>query len=275
MITVDPHLKAQFKTQLNNYHNSLRNPVLQNEVDYINRTVTHFSGINLPGVTQSLTTRSAKIHSTPLARFAPCTPAIARLNQAKEIADILLIYKHFTNGNLDAYRGSLVQAKFTKDSLRKRWTHVDSGQYCLLTRWPTFSIVSPFHFFRQYNIHPNAKSWSTYGLVGPNVLTQPIFYSAQRMLNQLGTFPPGASFTFNAQPSKFDSSQSFLMKFIQERLGENLLTNQPIADFVIDLYKVAGLEPDPPGEYEEVSDEKRKKGPFGIVEITSRVEDDR
>ena len=54
-----------------------------------------------------------------------------------------------------------------------------------------------------------------------------------------------------------------------------MLKNRPIANFVIDLYKVAKLEPDPPGEFEEVSEDKIKKSPFGIIEIIIRAEDKR
>lgn len=269
MITLNANIKQAFRALLAQYHASLSQPRLQDELDYIRRTVDFFDNIPLlVGGSQSVRTRSASIHGTPLAEFVACTYAFHRLRIEKEIADIVLVYKHFTNGNMDAYRASLIQAKFSRNVRKISWSGVDAGQFCLLSSWPTFLITSPLRFFKQYSLTPRNLTWSTYGLVGPDIIHQPIFYSADRMLRQLGAFPQDEKFLFVATPTRFDFSQSYFLKFIQALIGEDLLTNSPVRNFIIDLYKIVDLEPDPPGEFERVGTDRIKKQPFGVVEFT-------
>lgn len=267
MIKIHPTLKNQFRTFLRQYHLQITNPRLQNEIDYIDKTVAAFQNINITTETQKLRTRSAKIHQTPLATFIPCTAAFNKPKIDKEIADILLVYKHFTKNILDVHRASLIQAKFSRNKKRISWNNIDSGQFCLLATWPTFQITSPLRFLRQYTLLPRNRTWSMYGLVGPKIVYLPIFYSSERMLIERGAFPLGKYFTFRANPTVFDYSNSFFMLFVLGCIGENLLTNSQILQFIIDLYIIAGLKPDPPGDYEEVTETQIKKRSFGIIEI--------
>jgi len=182
------------------------------------------------------------------------------------MGDLLFIYKHFMNGVLDSYRGILVQAKYTKGK-RRAWK-VATKQFYFLAQWPIFEIVKP-RFNKRYLIKPRALTWSAYGFVGQNATRYPIYYSSDRMARHKGGIPSTKSFTFHVKSDySWDCSRSFLMKFAQGLVGENLLINQNTKSLVDDLYVVMGWKPDPPGEpkWDDVSP-KDDEG-FGIVELT-------
>jgi len=186
-----------------------------------------------------------------------------------ELADLLFVYKHFLNGVLDAYRAVLVQAKYTKGK-KKSWK-IDTDQFYFLTQWPRFRIVRPA-FKKSYSTKPRALTWSTYGFVGPNATRYPVYYSSERMLRQRTSFPSSNTFIFGVQtPIGWDSSTSFLLKFVQGFAGENLLSNSTVRAFVNDLYVVAKWKPDPPGEPKWENENEEREG-FGIVEFTVSTE---
>jgi len=262
-------LKTRFKLALNHYHQSLWRPSLSGELDFIDRTVASFQNLKIPAAKQSLKTRSKRIHLTPQVEYFRSTLISPLQSIAVELADLLFVYKHFLNGVLDAYRAVLVQAKYTKGK-KKSWK-IDTDQFYFLTQWPRFRIVRPA-FKKSYSTKPRALTWSTYGFVGPNATRYPVYYSSERMLRQRTSFPSSNTFIFGVQtPIGWDSSTSFLLKFVQGFAGENLLSNSTVRAFVNDLYVVAKWKPDPPGEPKWENENEEREG-FGIVEFTVSTE---
>lgn len=264
-------IKNQFKSVLNVYHQSLWNPQLSGELDFIDRTVSAFKNLGISAGGQILETRSKRIHLTPKVRFI-----IARLPSpkavTKELADLLLVYKYFDNRVLQAYRAVLVQSKYTPRK-SKSW-RIDSEQFHLMTRWPKFRIVSPAKFAKSFLIKPQALTWSTYGFVGTKAVRYPIYYSSKRILRMKRLIPSSSSFSFNLQtPIGWDSSTSFLMKFVQGFVGENLQGNSSVKDLVDALYVIAKIKPDPPDELEWKRDNEERGG-FGVVEFVVSTEEE-
>lgn len=258
-------LKARFRAALRNYHQSLRSPSLSGEIDFIDRTVKNTQKWNITAGNQSLKTRAKRIHLTPQARFFRY-PLFPSKHTTVEIGDLLLIYKHFLNGILDAYRAIIVQAKYTKG--KKRSWKINTDQFYFLTQWPAFRIVRPaskkWHF-----IKPTTLTWASYGFVGPNATRYPIYYSSTRMLRGKRMVPSTKSFSFAIRSViGWDSSQSFLMKFVQGLVGENLLLSTKVKALVDDLYVITKLKPDPPGELEWNNENYEENEGFGIVEFT-------
>jgi hypothetical protein len=194
----------------------------------------------------------------------------------REIGDLLFVYKYLLRNKLVAHRASIVQTKYTSGT-RKSWT-IDTAQYDLMSHWPKFQLISPARFHKIYDLKPKACSWATYGFIGPNAAKNPLFFSSKRMLRKYPA-PPSTHFSFNLNHMHaiWLHSTGFLSKFLQNLIGENLLSNTNIKDFVDDLYKTANLLPDPPGECEWNNREPEDKKSFGIIEfrITEKVENER
>ena len=266
MMKLNPLIKMQFKTALSNYHQSLWRPSLSGEIDFIDRTVASLQNLNIRAGRQSLDTRSKRIHLTPQVRFYRHPLLFPRKYTTVEMGDLLFVYKHFLNGVLDAYRAIIVQAKYTKEK-KKSWK-IDADQFYFLTQWPRFKIIRPMSKIWR-SIKPRALTWASYGFVGPNAIRYPLYYSSKRMLRYKKTVPSTKSFSFPVQPGiGWDSSTSFLLKFVQGLVGENLLLNTRVKTFVDDLYVIAKWKPDPPGELERYDDKNDENEGFGVVEFT-------
>lgn len=267
---LDQPLRQLFENELWNYHRSLWNPPLTREIDFINRTVSGFQNITLTSGKQSISTRSHMIHATPQLKYFPKGPIFQNIFHRVEMGDLLFIYKHIVNGNLVSYRGIVVQAKYTSGNNRA-W-RVDRNQFFFLNNWPHFEIIRP-RFNRMYLLNPSAKTWATYSFLGQNSTNYPIYYSSKRMLHHLGGMPTTHHFTYHTRPNVcWDYSKSFLMKFAQGYVGENLLHNQNIRDFVSDIYMIMNWEPDPPGEPDWTNVEFSDDEGFGVVEFTITTE---
>lgn len=266
MVKLNPLLTTQFKAALSNYHQSLWRTTLSGEIDFIDRTVTSFQNLKIPAAIQSLKTRSKRIHLTPQVRFYRFGLLFPNKHTTVEMGDLLFIYKHFLNRVLDAYRAILVQVKYTKGKA-KSWK-IDTDQFYFLTQWPSFMIVRPA-FKKMYFIKPRTLSWATYGFVGPNAARYPLYYSSTRMLHHTKTVPSTKSFSFPVQSGiGWDSSTSFLLKFVQGFIGENLLSSTTVKAFVDDLYIAVRWKPDPPGEPEWNDEKNEENEGFGVVEFT-------
>lgn len=263
MKRLSPPIKAQFRATLDNYHKYLWIPSLSGEIDFINRTVAVFRKLSIFTAKQSLKTRAKKIHLTPLVKYYRSTLFSPSQPITVELADLLFIYKHFLNGVLNAYRAIVVQTKYTKGK-KESWK-IDTDQFYLLTRWPRFRIVRPVSK-RAYSIKPRAFTWAVYGFIGPKAARCPVYYSSKRMVRKMTSIPSSNTFSFPVQkPIGWDSSTSFLLKFIQGLVGENLLHNSKARTFVDDLY-FAKWNPNPPSE-SKWENENEERGGFGIVEF--------
>ena len=259
-------LKRRFKSALNHYHKSLWKPALSGEIDFIDRTVASFQNLNIAAGKQSLKTRSKRFHLTPKVTFYRYGLLFPNRYTTVEMGDLLFIYKHFLNGVLDAYRAILVQAKYTKGK-KKSW-EIDTKQFFFLTQWPIFKIARKA-FTQLHSIKPKTLTWATYGFVGPNAIRYPVYYSSTRMLRHKKTVPSTKSFSFPVQLGiGWDSSTSFLLKFVQGLVGENLLSSTKVKAFVDDLYIVVKWKPDPPGESEWNDEKNEEKEGFGVIEFT-------
>lgn len=259
-------IKKNFKSILINYYQSLKNPPLKNEEDFIDKTVKCFKNINFSSSRQNLKSRSKKIHPTPQVKFT-------RNNQQTqvEMGDLFFICKHLTNNTLETYRALLVQVKFNKT--RKRTWKIDTNQFHFLTCCPVFEIVKP-KVNKLYNLKPRNLTWATYGLVGKTSINYPIYYSSKRILKVKKSIPSSGSFNYNLKKiNGWDSSTSFLSKLIHGIVGENLITNNGIKILVDDLYKIAKWKPDPPDEIEWNNEIRAEDRGFGIVEFIVSTEE--
>lgn len=264
-------LKKRFRSVLDSYHRSLWRSPLSGELDFIDRTVSSFHKRRISVAKQSLTARSKRIHLTPKVKFSrsgfPMSQAIT-----KELADLLVTYKYFVNGVLQAHRAILIQSKYT--GKKNRSWKIDTDQFYFMTQWPKFKIVSPARFTKPYSVKPKTLTWSTYGFVGPNAVRYPVYYSSTRMLRARSSIPSSKTFSFTLQsPIGWDSSTSFLLKFVQGFVGENLLSSLTVKKLVHALYVIAGWKLDPPGELEWNNEESEEKEGFGVVEFTVRAEE--
>ena len=138
-----------------------------------------------------------------------------------------------------------------------------------MNHWPPFQLVKPAKFSNVYVLEPWTRSWAIYGFVGPNAIEYPVYFSAQRM-QEVYPMPASAHFSFNLNrmPAIWVYGVGLLSLFLQSFIGENLLSNPGIKSFVDDLYKTAGLLPDPPGEFEWNDQQSDEEKGFGIIEFT-------
>lgn len=114
-------------------------PPVRDEKDFVDKTVQIFQNFRAQGGGQSLTTRSVKIHRKPIVSFISSLALPSSQTIQRKLADLLFVFKHFLNGQLDAHRSCLVQAKFASKTATS-WS-IETGQFLLMTYWPTFSIV--------------------------------------------------------------------------------------------------------------------------------------
>ena len=270
-MSLSPHLRAQIRARLANYHNSLWNTRLTGELDFLNRTVKGLNNINISTRSQSISSRCKRIHLTPLVRFHR-NPLATSLPTTTELSDLLLVIKHIVNGSIMEFRAILGQIKFTSQN-RKTW-HIDNDQFFLMTQWPRFNIVSPARFKSTFHIKPKTRTWSSYGFVGPLAVRFPIYFSSSRILKIKSRMPTTKSFSFRPKPSYgWDSSPSFLIKFLQGLIGENLLKNRSAFALIRALYILAEWEIDPPDELEWNFEKDEKNNGFVIIEFTVRTEE--
>ena len=267
MIPLNTSMKNRFKHKLSSYHQSLI-PFIKDEEDFIDRTVKAFKNYADYGGGQSIRTRTVKIHGKPIVCFGPCTSRFPSRKICREMGDLLFIYKHFFKGNVDAHRAVLVQTKYT-GSAKRTWS-IETGQFCLMTLWPKFSVTRPTGFSNDLELRPKTLTWSTYGFVGPRAVNYPFYFSSTRILRthrQQASSTKHFSFTLRSNPIPWDYSAGFLSRFVNALIGENLFANSAIKTFIDDLYKVAGWIPDPPGEFEWRNEKIQKEGSLGIIEF--------
>lgn len=265
-MTLNNLIINRLKNSLRSYHSSLENPPLVNEVDFIKRTVTAFQNLNYTAGGQTISSRSIIIHSKPIIQYYPKGPLFPHIFRRVEMGDILLVSKQVIDGVLESYRGSIIQAKFTK-RMKRTWK-VNSNQFFFLSEWPVFTIYRP-RIKKQYFTEPNASTWSVYGFVGQRATKFPIYYSSKRMVNHLGGIPTKKSFSYSVKPNfSWDCGSSFLLRILLGYLGENLLTNIGVASFVDDLYIMMGLKPDPPEVTKWDPEKSNLREGFGIIEVT-------
>jgi hypothetical protein len=222
-------LKINFKSILDKYHDSLRNPSLIGEIDFINRTVFSFQQVKIASGKQQMKSRSKKSNSTQKIRFYPYGPLFLDKYTMVELGDLLFIYKHILKGKVESYRAVIIHVTFTKRK-EKIWM-INTDQFSFHTQWQRFTIGPTFT--KWYSLKPRMLTWATYGFLGPQISKYPFYYSSKRMLNYTSKIPSTSSFNFPVKTCiGWDSSTSFLNKFVQGLVGENLLTNTSIKSFV-------------------------------------------
>lgn len=263
-------IKAQLRKQLFTYHTSLWKPPLKREMDFLDLTVKGLNNIRISHGSQTVSSRCKRIHLTPKVSFFR-NPLTTISPTTTELSDLLLVVKYFENGSLKQFRAILGQIKFTSQK-PKSW-HIDTDQFFLMTQWPRFTIVSPARFRSTFHIKPKTSTWSSYGFIGPLATRFPIYHSAQRILKKKTLIPKTQSFSFNPRPpSGWDSSPSFMIKFLQGLIGENLLKNKSALALIRALYIIAKWKVDPPDELEWISDKDAESNGMGIIEFTVNTE---
>ena len=257
-------LKSNFKSILHDYHDSLGNPSLTGELDFINRTVVSFQQVNISSGKQKLKTRSKKFNRTQKIRFYPYGPLFPDKYTTVELGGLLFIHKHILKDEVDSHRATIIQLTFTK-SKKKLWT-IDTNLFSFLTQWQRFKMTPAFS--KWYLLKPKMLTWATYGFLGPHISKYPFYYSSKRMFNYMTTLPSTSSFNFPVNIRiGWDSSTSFLHKFVQGLVGENLLTNAPIKSFVYDMYSLFKWKPNHQRELKMIEVNNGEKC-FGIIEFT-------
>jgi len=256
-------LKSNFKSILHDYHDSLGNPSLTGELDFINRTVVSFQQVNISAGNQKLKTRSKKISETQKIRFYPYGPLFPDKYTTVELGGLLFIHKYILKGEVDSYRATISQVTFTK-SKERLWT-INTNQFSFLTQWQRFKMAPAFS--KWYLLKPRMLTWATYGFLGPHISKYPFYYSSKRMFNYMITLPSTLSFNFPVNTRiGWDSSTSFLHKFVQGLVGENLLANAPIKSFVDDMYSLFKWKPNHKRELKMTEANNGEKC-FGIIEF--------
>jgi hypothetical protein len=256
-------LKRDFKSVLDKYLDALGNPSLTGEIDFLNRTVFSFNQVQISSGKQQMKIRSQKINQTQI-RFYPYGPLYLDKYTTVELGDLLFIYKHIFKGETKAYRAVLIHLTFTKRK-EKSWS-INTDQFSFHTQWQRFKITPLFT--KWYSLNPRMLTWATYGFLGPQISKYPFFYSTKRMRTYVTKIPLTSSFTFPVKrPIGWDSSTSFLNKFVQGFIGENLLTNVPIKMFIEDLQNrfQRNLNHPRSGKMNQTNDEING---FGIIQFT-------
>lgn len=239
------------------------------------------------------------VHQKPYALFnssnKPCDkPRV-------ELGDILFVVKYYSNGHsyyctpgeLEQMRASFLQAKLSKND--KNWKISTHQQEFLLT-----PSKYPFHFGKRVDpnrkirkIVSNSKWLFTYLLMStseqtPNLVSSPEMVELWRQEHcnkkeydfPLDIFLPMVYSTNSRMPiykgfkwhTRFmgGSYALWLYKFLKKSgIGGYAIkncrdVNPELKDLVKTIYRFTGLQPDPPGEFDEYSEE----GAFGIVEFT-------
>jgi len=260
-------LKSRIRQVLANYHNTLKFPTLTDERGFIKRTTSFFRSRPVWHGRSFLITRSAYIDRSPIVEFHHTTPWPNP--DKREVGDILFVSKLKRGNKIVKKKAIIVQSKFTK-SHQRSWKNIDTAQFYLTLKWPDLTRVSPKPK-KLYKISPSCLTWGTYAFVGPFAVNYALYMTPARIFRACPAVLSQRTFTFNIKKSiGWDTSPSFLMKLIFGFIGEDLLANNAIESFVKDLYKIASLQPDPPGEFEWKPNKEEQKG-FGIVEFTLSI----
>jgi hypothetical protein len=268
-MALNAQLKKRIRQMLANYHANLISPPLNGELDFIKRSVLFLGNAYGTNGYETFITRSANIDKSPIVEFlhqVHCQNPTHR-----EIGDILLVSKIIHYGRLVRYRAILVQSKLTKNQ-QMRWAGVDTAQLFLISMWPSFLRVKP-QPRKSYDLSPESLLWGAYAFVAPNVLNFPIYSSPSKILEQNPSIFSQKSFTFvPSNLNGYNTSPSFLMRLIECQIGEDLLTNSNIRNFVEELYRMVDLAADPPDEFYWNQDLERdpEKG-FGIIEFATFI----
>jgi hypothetical protein len=261
---INEGLKNIFKSILNKYHDSLENPPLLDEQDFITRTVARFQQLKLSVGSQRLQTHAKHIDQPQKIQVYPYGPLFPNTYTTVELCGFLFIHKHILKGDIDSYRAALIQIAFTK-STEKKWS-INTDQFSFLTQWSRFKITPTFP--KWYFLQPQKLTWASYGFVGPQISKYPFYYSSKRMHKYIRKIPTTRSFTFPVNTRiGWDSSTSYLHKFVQGLVGENLLTNEPIKSFVEDFSSLGNVKTKPQREHRKMIAINEQKG-FGVIEFT-------
>jgi len=273
VIRLNDSIKTQFENLFESYNHSLSTTPISNEEDFIDRTVQAFQNFQAQGDSQSLRTRSVKLHGKPLVSFRSSLALPSSQIIQRELADLLFVYKHLIHGQLDAYRASLVQTKLKKETA-KSWS-IEAGQFWLMNYWPAFRISKPAKSSKTYHIEPKNLSWALYGFVSPTAAEHPVYYSSRRILRAMGFSIPSShhfSFALHRMRQVWVYNFGLLSKLLQGLVGENLLSNIVAKTLIEDFYKLANLIPDPSGEFQWDNEKSEEEKGLGIIEFTLKDE---
>jgi len=263
IMSINAGIMNYFDKIINDYHRAISNTPITGELNFVDKTVENFTVAPIQSGEQTFSVRSARIHVKPFITYKS-------LNQKNpdvtvELGDLIIIYKHTLNDALIKWRAIIIQTKFKKTK-NLSWD-ISTNQFTFLVHWPTFNISRP-HSTGLYTINPISKTWAVYGFIGPNATKYPIYYSSKRMMDHIHQIPSKDHFPFNVLDNhSWDYSKSFFKKFLNERIGENLIENIEAACLVNKLYKVVRLEPDPPGDPDWEGITSSSDEGFGLIEF--------
>jgi hypothetical protein len=121
MIRLNSSLKNQIGAKIRAYHQSLLNPPVSKERDFVNRTVNAFKNFRPPSSGgQSLSTRSANIDRKPIVDFMPfprpLSPAFPfdKLNEQLEMEITIYPKMKMSDFGLPRFFGDIDLRPFTK-----------------------------------------------------------------------------------------------------------------------------------------------------------------
>jgi hypothetical protein len=266
-LTLNPTTKHDIRRFVNGYVRSVQHYPFTSEIDYIRKTVQYFSNRSLGPPNGRIVTQASEIHGTPKVEYFS-----QWINDLVEIefADLIFVYKHIINRVIVEKRAVFVQCKYTKSS-GYDWD-IQQNQFDFLSTFPCFRFSSPRHP-KIYYIEPNAISFAMYGFGAAWTPSTPIYQPAKRILKNRANKPHvKTKFNYLVNPILgWDSSQSFLLRLMQGRLGENLMKNDLVDDLFKDLYVAVGMTPDPPDDLKFI--ELKDKNEKGIALIEIKIEE--
>lgn len=109
------------------------------------------------------------------------------------------------------------------------------NQYCILNDLPKFVVSSP-DTGEIFELEPKSESFTNYSFASN--FMKPFYYSTGRFgdkINQGAKKP-----TLNLEDERingFDSSKSFIKRFLRRRLGERINPDSEIFEFINHLYR--------------------------------------
>jgi hypothetical protein len=184
-----------------------------------------------------------------------------------ELGDYFINVKRYgTNGIIDR---RLVIYQFKYGNHSGKWT-IDPVQLELLSRWPQFRFGKLGFDDKSYNLRPQTKDMGSYWFVQRNSRYYNQVCSAYDVAHVLTSKGGRNIITEDVCHYYPHISSIAILLQMMGRYGEPIENNTDIEDFLHALYRITGLEKDPPDEFSGFSQETENKSFWG-TEISIKL----
>ncbi len=205
----------------------------------------------------------AKIHKTPIAKFD------GLIKKDCEIGDLLIVVKYHLANGITEKKSIIYQVKLSENNSDD--FSIDANQLRLLSEWPKFyfSNKSKGVYF-DFDFQPKTLEFGSFLFEPRNAVDEKAQLLSFRKYYGL---TPDALLVKSVgrntvKSSDFKFVYSDVQRFINHLffLSGEPHDNNKIDSFINALYKIAGMVPDPPEEFENFFIENKEDG-FAIIEI--------